>query len=535
MSPGRHCILAASILWLGTIAAPAVAVTVTTLSSTVNPSFSAQSTTLTAEVLGSLPTGTVSFTDLATLVPGCESVPLAGTGDTRTASCVTGGLAPGDHAFTAAYSGDVYNSPSIGQLTQMSLLPTPGTGTILSNPFGNPTVTGASLQGATISGFGGNTVITLGPLPGPGTFAIDFDKLNLGPGSKITFRAGAPDQAVVVYNYDTRPSIIAGTLSGQKFAIDPPPLEIDSPSGMNVYPTGTVSNYTGLRLDLLAGSFFSGKPLVNDGVVDGGTKLEMFTSKITGGGEFRGDDLKIHTYGNANNPVHGPFFLQNGLTLKPGLNNLPQPSFYVTLNAYGTSPQVINLRMLGNVSVWMPSAFPASLGFPANSAVVPPGGSRPPGVPEPTYGGGSMILQATGALSFFDGGPAGTHDFAFPGGIAVKSDFSIDFKGVYMNQGWTTTGKAFQGLYFEAPSITDSVGSIKAYSNDLNWTNFSTFPMKPVSVSRLTMNGDGSASYAPADLIAPHLNTYSLLVDTAASGGCWTCLVNTQPVDMTGR
>ena len=64
--------------------------------------------------------------------------------------------------------------------------------------------------------------------------------------------------------------------------------------------------------------------------------------------------------------------------------------------------------------------------------------------------------------------------------------------------------------------------------------NFSTLPSKPVSVKRLTLNGTGGASYASADFLAPHLNTYSLLGETAANGGCWTCLDNTQPVDMTG-
>ena len=41
-------------------------------------------------------------------------------------------------------------------------------------------------------------------------------------------------------------------------------------------------------------------------------------SEIHGSGNFRGNDLKFHTYGHANNPVHGNNYLQNYLNLWPG-------------------------------------------------------------------------------------------------------------------------------------------------------------------------------------------------------------------------
>jgi hypothetical protein len=50
----------------------------------------------------------------------------------------------------------------------------------------------------------------------------------------------------------------------------------------------------------------------------------------------------------------------------------------------------------------------------------------------------------------------------------------------------------------------------------------------------LKRNGDGSASFAAADTVAPHLNTYSVIQGAAATGGCWVCLVNTAPVNMYG-
>ena len=83
--------------------------------------------------------------------------------------------------------------------------------------------------------------------------------------------------------------------------------------------------------------------------------------------------------------------------------------------------------------------------------------------------------------------------------------------------------------------ITDSQEpKIRIYSNDLNWINFSTMPGKPVQAFRLVRNGNGSASFAAADIVATHLNTYSLVTETAAQGGCWTCLINFDNIDMTG-
>jgi hypothetical protein len=68
----------------------------------------------------------------------------------------------------------------------------------------------------------------------------------------------------------------------------------------------------------------------------------------------------------------------------------------------------------------------------------------------------------------------------------------------------------------------------------LNWINFSTLPQQYVRVFSLKGNPDGSASFAPADTTTPHQNAYSVLQNAAAAGGCWTCLVNTQPVNVYG-
>ena len=243
------------------------------------------------------------------------------------------------------------------------------------------------------------------------------------------------------------------------------------------------------------------------------------------GGAFKGNAIFVGTFGNANNPVNGAHFLANSLQLSPGSGN----AVALTLNLYGATPQVVNVKVNGNASVAMPSAWPGGSSSPPNNPVLAPGGTRPAGVSEPPYGGGSMIVQATGALSLAGGT---TNDFGFPGGIVLKAGGDLNLNGVIVNQGWTTTGKAFQGVFFESPNIVSPNGNIQVYSNDLNWVNFSTLPHAPVRAFTLARNPNGSASFATADTPAPHVNTYSLVVEAAANGQCYVCLVNSNSVNM---
>ena len=120
----------------------------------------------------------------------------------------------------------------------------------------------------------------------------------------------------------------------------------------------------------------------------------------------------------------------------------------------------------------------------------------------------------------------------FPGGIVLKSGGTLDLKGVIVNQGWTTAGQAFQGTYFESPNIVSSAGNIQVLTNNLNWVNFSTMPQAPVRTWSLVRAADGNAQYVPADSVAPHLNTYSVLIEAAVAGQCWVCLVNNLPINM---
>jgi hypothetical protein len=505
----------------------------TVVSSSGNPSFAAASVTYTATVTGTAPTGTVRFDDGGVTIGGCAAVALSGAGNTRTATCASGALAAGNHVIDAMYSGNGANAASQGMLAQLVVPRVPGTANVSHNPYGPLSVTGATLNGITISNFQQNVVIQLGNIPGELpppvlNFALlTFQGINLGPGTTLTIRSGAADQKVFIDNWGNTASAIAGALVAEGANGAPPPvLYFRNFYGVYVQAGGSIKGPRGVGIDALV-NWGPGNAIFNAGIIDGGTGLELVGTKINGGGQFRGNLIIVRTLGNANNPVNGAYFLQNGLQLYPGSGN----DIAVTLHAFGGTPQVINLVANGNATLSMPSAWPPGSTVPANNAVVAPGSVRAAGVPDPAYGGGSMIFQATGALTLVHGG---TNDFVFPGAIVLKAGGPLDLNGVVVDQAWTTSGRTFQGIFFESPSISSSNGNIQTYGNDLNWVNFSTFPLTPVRAFTLVRNGNGTASFVAADATAPHLNTYSVLVNAAADGQCWTCLTNMQPVNMYG-
>ncbi|MEP7327985.1 MAG: Ig-like domain-containing protein [Betaproteobacteria bacterium] len=505
----------------------------TTIASSANPGFVGQSITFTAVVAvnGAEPTGTVRFADGVTAISTCDAVALTGAGNTRTATCTTGALTLGAHSISALYAVDPVNGVSAGSLVQVTAPSVPGTATIVSNPYGTLTVTGATLFGNTISSMSNNVVIQLGKVPGStGAAAVfDFQGLNIGPDSEVWIRSGAAGQVVRLVDSSASASAIGGYLTANDFGGGGfPVLYLKNSNGVAIHAGAAVNGQAGVIIDTLGATWTEGRALVNNGVIDAGPSLEILASNVTGSGEHRGDNIMIHTFGNAHNPIDGNYYLHNGLLLQATSN----VDVALTLNAYGSTPQVFNFRVVRNngVTLRMPSAWPSGWAIPANNAVVAPGDVRPAGMPDPGYGGGSMIVQAEGRITL---GATATGDFAFPGAVVLKSDVAIDTNGVLVNQGWTASGRAFQGVFFEAPSIGSS-SFIRVYGNDLNWVNFSTFPATPVRALALVRNVDGSASYASSDATAPHLNTYSTLINTAAAGGCWTCLLETAPVNMTG-
>ena len=514
-----------------TTAACTGASTTTTLASNANPSTAGTIVTYTATVVGAAPTGNVAFLTGGIPITGCSAVALGGSGNTRMATCATDALPVGTQAIVASYAGNGLNAPSASApLAQQVVAPLPITATVIANPYGTMSVTGGTLVGNLITLTSPTATIQLGPVAGAGgaQAQLDFQGLHVGAGNTLTIRSGAAGQLVMLRNVAGTGSAIGGTLQVQGGnGAAPPGLYVWSPAGIAIAGSGNVASPAGLTLDALDVAWTAGQNLTNAGRADGGAGLALLGANVRGGGAFVGDAIGVHTFGNAHNPINGADFLQNGLQL----STANAPLLALTLNGYGPGKQVFNLKVNGNATLWMPSAWPAGANLPANNAVVAPGATRPAGVPEPAYGGGSMIVQATGTLALRNGG---SNDFTFPGAIALKAGGTLDFNGVTVNQGWTTTGQSFQGLFFEAPNIVSPAGLIRLYGNDLNWMNFSVLPQQYVRAYSLKRNGDGSASFAAADAVAPHLNTYSVIQGAAAAGGCWVCLVNTAPVNVYG-
>jgi hypothetical protein len=88
--------------------------TTTTVMSSMNPSPMGAPVTFTANIAGAGVTGTVQFKDGATIVPACSARPVVAA----SASCTIPGLGPGVHTITGAYSGDINNAPSSGNVMQ---------------------------------------------------------------------------------------------------------------------------------------------------------------------------------------------------------------------------------------------------------------------------------------------------------------------------------------------------------------------------------------------------------------------------------
>ena len=157
----------------------------------------------------------------------------------------------------------------------------------------------------------------------------------------------------------------------------------------------------------------------------------------------------------------------------------------LTLNGYGSAPQVFNVPRRGQrAGLDAVSLAPEASPDPVNSAPVLPGGFRPAGVPDPTYGGGSLIVQATGGL-VLDGGVS--YDFVFPRRPRASSPAARSISTAFtVDNGWTTGGQAWQGMFFEAPVITSSAGLIDVRASDNNWINFNVKPNVGVRAWQLT-------------------------------------------------
>lgn len=406
---------------------------------------------------------------------------------------------------------------------ELAVIRMPKSFTVVANPYGPLAVEGAVLSGTKITAPGKRVVVQLGPQPGNSdALQLDLDGFTIGPGNQLVIRAGAPGQEVLLRNVDPvrRTAIEGAVVAEGNGGIAPPRIHLNDPTGIAILDAGRVTGTGGVLLDALGENWQSGSEIVNDGMIDGDDAgLQLLASGIHGAGFFRGGLILLSTFGSANNPEYGARYLANGLNLIPA----NQYELFLTLNGYGGTPQFFNVQVHGNALVEMPST---SVRYPA----LPPNNLPLNGGLDPAYGGGSLIVQASGGLRLWS---TSFDNFVFPGGVVFKAGARIDTAGVQINNGWTGSGRPFQGVFLEAPSIVNSGpwGPITVVvTNNLNWVNFSSVPFAPVQVFQVAGTGNGYFSF-PADASAPHLNTYSVLIEAAAAGKCWQCLMNMVPAN----
>ncbi len=94
---------------LNPLTAPAAT---TGIVSSAHPAAAGSSITFTATVSGNNPTGNVAFADGSSNISGCAAVALAGSGNSKTATCTTSSLTVGSHNIVARYAGDTNNLSS---------------------------------------------------------------------------------------------------------------------------------------------------------------------------------------------------------------------------------------------------------------------------------------------------------------------------------------------------------------------------------------------------------------------------------------
>ena len=170
-------------------------VSASSLASSLNPAMQGQNVTFTASVTGSAPTGTIAFMDGALALAGCSAVPLAGAGNTRTATCSSNALTQATHAMTASYSGNASNAASVSPALAQVITS--------AGPANSPVLQGASAR--KMHGAAGTfdlalslatTSPTIEPRTGPAhTVVFTFDKPIIGATVAVTegaATAGAP-------------------------------------------------------------------------------------------------------------------------------------------------------------------------------------------------------------------------------------------------------------------------------------------------------------------------------------------------------
>ena len=223
----------------------AKATTTTALASSLNPSTSGQSVTLTASVTASsgTPTGTVDFLDGGAAITSCTGVSLA----SGSASCVLSTLAVGTHSLTARYSGSVSYLASTSSTLSQTVNPQPGDVTMSLTSTPNPSTAGSNVTfNVTLSGASG--AVTGSVTFNDGSSAIagcTSVAISSGAASCATSALAAGSHTVTA-SYSGSTSYNAGTSAPMNQVVNPAPVNatIALTSSLNPSNTGDAVTFT---------------------------------------------------------------------------------------------------------------------------------------------------------------------------------------------------------------------------------------------------------------------------------------------------
>ncbi|MDD4934097.1 MAG: filamentous hemagglutinin N-terminal domain-containing protein [Methylacidiphilaceae bacterium] len=208
--------------------------------------------------------------------------------------------------------------------------------------------------------------------------------------------------------------------------------------------------------------------------------------------------------GNINNRV-GTNPLQNGFHIANG----PGGNTAITISAVGTSPQAINLNVAGNATV---NSGRTATFTHADDALRP--------VPNT---GSNLLVQASGNLTVVQSGSemedSGTslsaqalhipNGFVFPGGIVLIAGTGGSGTlalNTVVDNGYTTTAVAGQGIFFQAPTI---LSPNPVVTNGNTWVNFSVQPSVVPAIYGVATTASSSAYTLVPDSGAFHIRSYS--------------------------
>ena len=343
--------------------------TVTTLTSSQNPSTLGQAVTFTATVsavspAAGTPTGTVTFLDGGTSIG-------TGTLSGGVATLTTSTLAAGNHTITASYSGDSNFGTSTGSLTNNPQVVNKGATTVTLTSSQNPSALGQAITfTATVSGGGGTATGTVTFLDG-GT-SIGTGTLSGGVATLTTSTLAAGNHTITAnYSGDSNFSASTGSLANNPQVVNKPGTTVTLTSSQNPSVFGHAITFTAT----VSGS--GGTPTGTVTFLDGGTSIG--TGTLSGGVAT----LTTSTLAVGNHTITATY---------SGDSNFGAGTGSLTNN-----PQVVNSTIISTTTALTssqnPSVFGQSVTF---TATVSGGGGTPTGTV--TFKDGAISI-GTGTLS----------------------------------------------------------------------------------------------------------------------------------------